>query len=75
MATDRETTTGDDPLPVGRFGRILVLIAFVSGVFVLSAMVALPSELESLATVFVGAVAMVTVMVAFLVSVAGYVEE
>ncbi|MFC6953132.1 hypothetical protein [Halorubellus litoreus] len=75
MATEDRTVTRDDRLPVGRFGRILVLVAFVSASFIVAANAVLSGTLLAIAVVVVGSIAMVTAMVGFLISVASYVDE
>jgi|AntRauTorcE11898_2_1112593.scaffolds.fasta_scaffold00072_46 VIT1/CCC1 family predicted Fe2+/Mn2+ transporter len=75
MQAEERTGVEEDSLPLGRFGRLIALIAFVTGVFLLTATRVLTAELQAIAVVFIGSVGMVTAMVAFLISMASYVDE
>ncbi|MFC6716219.1 hypothetical protein ACFQGT_08080 [Natrialbaceae archaeon GCM10025810] len=61
--------TGDRPgLDIGRFGRLLTLIAAVTAVFLLTSSRALPGSILPVAIVAVGSVAVVTAIVGFLIA-------
>lgn len=64
-----------DPLPVGRLGRLLALVAFVTAVFLFVSSRALDDDLFAIAVVVIGAVAVVTAISGFLISVASYVGD
>lgn len=65
----------DNGFIIGRFGRLLALIAFVSAAFLLTASWRLPSRLFSIAAVVIGAIAMVTAITGFLIASASYMSE
>jgi hypothetical protein len=52
--------SSDDGLDTGRFGRLLLLIGFVTAVSLLTSAQVLPNDLFSVAVVAVGSVALVT---------------
>ncbi len=58
----------------GRLVRLFSLIAFVSAVFLFTANEALPGRFFSIAVVVVGAIAVVTAITGFLITVASAVE-
>ncbi|WIV66409.1 hypothetical protein [Natrialbaceae archaeon AArc-T1-2] len=65
-------TENDEPgdgLDVGRFGRLLTLIAAVTAVSLLTSAQALPGAVLSIAVVAVGAIAVVTAIIGFLIAV------
>ena len=62
-----ETGSG---LDVGRFARLLTLIAFVTAVFLLTAAQVLTQALFSIAVVAVGSVALVTAILGFVIALA-----
>ncbi len=70
--TDAETETGPS-LPIGRFGRVLALVAFVTAVFLFISSRTLSGTLFSISVVVIGSVAVVTAISGFLISVASYV--
>ena len=72
MSADSTDADGD-PLPIGRFGRLVTLVAFVTAVFLLTAAEALPDRLFSIAVVVIGVIAIVTAITGFLISVASVV--
>jgi hypothetical protein len=55
-------------LDVGRLGRLLALIGFVSAVFLLTSGVVLSGVLYQIGVVVIGSVALVTAIVGFLVA-------
>ena len=63
-----ETDEPDEGFDTGRFGRLLTLIAAVTAVSLLTSAQALSGALFSIAVVAVGAVALVTAMVGFLIA-------
>jgi hypothetical protein len=67
---DAETET---QLPIGRFGRLLSLIAAVTAVFLFVANQTLPPGVFSIAVVAIGSIAVITATTGFLISVASYV--
>lgn len=75
MQAEERTAVDENSLPLGRFGRLMALITFVTVVFGLTATSVLTAELQAIAVVFIGSVGMVTAMVAFLIAMAGYVDE
>jgi hypothetical protein len=75
MQAEERTTVEEDSLPLGRFGRLIALITFVTGVFLLTAMSVLTAELRAIAMIFIGSIGMVTAMTAFLIAMAGSVDQ
>jgi len=70
-----ESGPREDPLPVGRLGRLLALVAFVTAVFLFISSQTLSGRLFQIAVVVVGAIAVVTASTGFLISVASYVGD
>ena len=68
--TEQTAAETDPTVSWGRFGRVLVLVAFVSFVFLFTAADALAGVLFQLAVVVIGGVALVTAIVGFLIAVA-----
>ena len=68
--TGEEGVETDPTVSWGRFGRIVVLVAFVSFVFLFTAADALAGVLFQVAVVVIGGVALVTAIVGFLITVA-----
>ena len=58
-----------------RFGRLLVLIAFVTGLFILTAAQTLSGQIFQIAVFAVGSIAILTAMTGFLISGAGSYTE
>lgn len=58
----------DDVLILGRFARILTLIAFVTTVFIVVASVRLDGVLFQIGSLAIGAVGFITAIIGFLVS-------
>ncbi|MDR5671683.1 hypothetical protein RH858_00740 [Halalkaliarchaeum sp. AArc-GB] len=55
-------------IPLGRFGRTLVLIGFVTAVFLLLVASRLEGELLQVGSVAIGTVAFITAMIGFLIA-------
>ena len=64
-----------DSLPIGRFARTLTLIIFVTAAFLLLAANRLDGVLFQVGAVAVGAVAVVTAIVGFLIAAGSAYEE
>lgn len=64
-----------DDLPIGRFARTLTLIVFVTAAFLLLAATRLEGTLFRVGAVAVGAIAVVTAIVGFLISAANTYEQ
>jgi hypothetical protein len=62
-------------IDVGRFGRTLVLVGFVTGVFLLLTANRLGGELFRVGAVAIGTVALITAMVGFLIAAGSAFEE
>ena len=60
--------SSDDGLDTARFGRLLLLIGFVTAVSLLTSAQVLPSDLFSVAVVAIGSVALVTAIIGFLIA-------
>lgn len=58
----------------GRFGRIVVLIGFVTAVFLLLTANRLEDEVFQIGAVAIGSMALITAIVGFLIAVASVVE-
>ena len=59
-----------DGFDVARLGRLLVLIVFVSGLFILTAAQTLSGQIFQIAVFAVGSVAILTAMTGFLIAAA-----
>lgn len=70
--TDAEAES-DVELPIGRFGRLIALVASVTAIFLFVANQTLSSNLFSIAVVAIGSIAVITATTGFLISVASYV--
>jgi hypothetical protein len=81
MSADSPTAAESDPageersLPLGRFGRLVTLIAFVTAVFLFVASRSLDDELFSIAVVVIGSVAVVTAISGFLIATVATLER
>lgn len=62
-------------IDVGRFGRTLVLVGFVTGVFLLLTANRLGDDLFKVGAVAIGTVAFVTAMVGFLIAAGSEFED
>ncbi|MDZ5811111.1 hypothetical protein U4E84_07100 [Halorubrum sp. AD140] len=58
----------DDGLDSARFGRLLLLIGFVTTVSLLTSARILPNDLFSVAVVAIGSIALVTAITGFLIA-------
>lgn len=68
--------SGSTPLfDVGRFARLLTLIAVVTTVSLLTSASVLPSEVQSVGFVAIGSVALVTAMLSFMIAAAAVLDE
>ncbi|WP_265108162.1 hypothetical protein [Halosolutus halophilus] len=72
---DTETEDGDEGLDTGRFGRLLALIAAVTAVSLLTSAQVLAGTVLSIAVVAVGAIAVVTAIVGFLIALGASYDE
>ncbi|MFC4543346.1 hypothetical protein ACFO5R_15560 [Halosolutus amylolyticus] len=72
---DTETGDPDDGLDTGRFGRLLGLIAAVTAVALLTSAQVLSGPILSIAVVAVGAIAVVTAIVGFLIALGASYDE
>lgn len=63
-----DDTESDEGFDTGRFGRLLALVAAVTAISLLTSARILPGAIFSVAVVAVGAVAVVTAIVGFLIS-------
>lgn len=68
MSTERS-------LDVGRLGRLVALIAFVSAGFLFGASATLTSQLYVIAVVVVGIIAVITAIIGFLIAAASYIGQ
>ena len=68
--TERTAAETGPNVSWGRFGRVLVLVAFVSFVFLFAAADILTGVLFQVAVVVIGGVALVTAITGFLIAVA-----
>jgi hypothetical protein len=66
------STSGFD---TGRFGRLLALIAFVSAVFIITSAEALEGEVFQLAVFAIGAIAVLTAIIGFLIAAGAAYDE
>ena len=62
-------------IPIGRFGRTLVLISFVTAVFLLLTASRLEGEVFQIGAVAIGTVAIITTMIGFFIAVGDAVGE
>ena len=60
--------SSDDGLDIARFGRLLLLIGFVTAVSLLTSARVLTSDLFSVAVVAIGSIALVTAIIGFLIA-------
>lgn len=60
--------SSDPGLDIARFGRTLILIAFVTGVFLFLSAERLDGELFGILAVAIGVVALITAQVGFLIA-------
>jgi hypothetical protein len=65
----------NDGFDAGRFGRLLALIAFVSAVFLLTSAETLSGDVFQLSVFAIGAVAVVTAIIGFLIAAADVYDE
>ncbi|OVE85768.1 hypothetical protein [Natronolimnobius baerhuensis] len=72
---DRTERGGGQWLGIGRFGRLLALIAAVTATALLTAAQVLPGALLPVATVAVGIIALVTAIVGFLIALGASYDE
>ncbi len=70
-----ESGERENPLPIGRFGRLIALVAFVTAVFLFISAQTLSGRLFQIAVVVVGSIAVITASTGFLISVASYVGD
>lgn len=66
---------GENGLPVGRLGRLLGLIAFVTAVSLLTSARVLGGDLFSIAVVAIGSIALVTAIIGFLIAAGATYDE
>jgi hypothetical protein len=64
-----------DGFDTGRFGRLLALIAFVSAVFIITSAQTLDGTLFQLSVFAIGAVAVLTAMMGFLIAASAAYDE
>jgi len=74
-ATESDTDVGDRSLPLGRFGRLVTLVAFVTAVFLFIASQSLSGRLFSIAVVVIGSIALVTAISGFLIATVATLEK
>lgn len=67
--------SGENGLDVGRLGRLLTLIAFVTAVSLLTSAQVLAEELFSIAVVAIGSIALVTAIIGFLIAAGATYDE
>lgn len=67
--------SADDGVSTGRFARIITLILFVTGTFIVVAAERLEGELFQIATMAIGSVGFVTAIVGFLIAASTFYEE
>ncbi|MFA9426308.1 hypothetical protein [Natronorubrum sp. A-ect3] len=72
---DTGTDESDSGLDTGRFGRLLALIAAVTAVSLLTSAQVLGGELFSVAVVAVGAIAVITAIIGFLIALGASYDE
>lgn len=72
---DRSTTESKSGLDTGRFGRLLALIAAVTAVSLLTSAQVLPGTVLPIAIVAVGAIAVVTAIIGFLIALGASYDE
>ena len=60
--------SSDSGIDTGRFGRLLLLIGFVTAVSLLMSARVLPGDLFSVAVVAIGSIALVTAIIGFLIA-------
>lgn len=65
---DREFSDTSGGLDSGRIGRLLVLVATVTAITLLSSAAVLPGELLAVGVVAIGAIAVITAMIGFLIA-------
>ncbi|SIS04463.1 hypothetical protein [Natronorubrum thiooxidans] len=75
LDTGTDTDETSEGLDTGRFGRLLALIAAVTAVSLLTSAQVLPGELLSVAIVAVGAIAVVTAIIGFLIALGASYDE
>jgi hypothetical protein len=67
--------SSENGVDVGRLGRLLGLIAFVTAVSLLTSARVLPSDLFSIAVVAIGSIALVTAIIGFLIAAGATYDE
>ncbi|MBP1921298.1 putative effector of murein hydrolase LrgA (UPF0299 family) [Halorubrum alkaliphilum] len=67
--------SSENGLDVGRLGRLLTLIAFVTAVSLLTSAQVLAEELFSIAVVAIGSIALVTAIIGFLIAAGATYDE
>lgn len=75
LDTGTDTGESSEGLDTGRFGRLLALIAAVTAVSLLTSAQVLGGELFSVAVVAVGAIAVITAIIGFLIALGASYDE